>query len=451
MGLRALVLAAFFLGSVPFCFFRPFYGIALWVIVAFVNPHAYIWGATTIPWALLVIVPTTIGTILYVRQGWGGLRERESLLLIALGVWFAITTVVSINTPMFMHHSEDTVVRLSLVTKILIGALVTIPIVNTLEKLRIFMIVIAGCFGLFVVKSFPFIIATGGQFRLYGPPNSMIADNNDFGLALNMTLPLFFFLAQAESERWLKRAFVFLFIATIPAILFTYSRGALIGLVVVGFLMLLRLSMRLRLFLTPVFVLGVLTAMVFAPDSWRDRMGTLNNTSADASAQARLNAWQYSMNLAAEHPLTGGGFATFTHELYVRYAPNSTVEAQTAHSAYFQVLAEHGYTGLFLYLALLVSGFLSAAKIARHARRYGDQTVMHYANMFRFSLVGFAAGAAFLSRAYFDYYFCILACIAILKHVVHQRWNSAEEKAEASEDYEDGHDSVWPPEEVPAL
>jgi probable O-glycosylation ligase (exosortase A-associated) len=279
----------------------------------------------------------------------------------------------------------------------------------------------------------------------------MIADNNDFGLALNMTFPLFFFLAQAESRPWVKRMFGFLCIATIPAILFTYSRGALIGLVVVGFLMLLRLSMGLRLFLTPVFLLGVLTAMVFAPDIWRDRMGTLSSTSADASAQARLNAWQYSMNLAAEHPVTGGGFATFTHELYVRYAPNSTVEAQTAHSAYFQVLAEHGYTGLFLYLVLLASGFLSAATIATKARRYSDQTVTHYANMFRFSLVGFASGAAFLSRAYFDYYFCILACIAILKHVVHQRWSSREEESEASEDYEDGHDSVWPPEGVPAL
>jgi probable O-glycosylation ligase (exosortase A-associated) len=279
----------------------------------------------------------------------------------------------------------------------------------------------------------------------------MIADNTDFGLALNMTLPIYFFLAQSELKPWLKRLFAFLFLATIPVILFTYSRGALIGLTCVGGLMLVKLPMRLRLLIVPAIVFGLLSAVMFAPESWRDRMETLGDTSADASAQARLNAWQYSLHLASDYPLTGGGFATFTHELYVRYAPNSSVEAQTAHSAYFQVLAEHGYIGLFLYLVLLVSGFLSAAKLARQARRYGDQTVMHYANMFCFCLVGFAAGAAFLSRAYFDYYFCILACIAILKRVAHQRWSSATEEAETIEDYEDGHDSVWPPEGVPAL
>jgi probable O-glycosylation ligase (exosortase A-associated) len=312
------------------------------------------------------------------------------------------------------------------------------------------MIVIAGCFGLFIVKSFPFVIATGGAYRIYGPPNSMIADNTDFGLALNMTLPIFFFLAQSESRPWVKRLFAFLFLATIPVILFTYSRGALIGLICVGGLMLVRLPMRLRLLIIPAIVFGLLSAIMFAPESWRDRMETLGNTSADASAQARLNAWEYSLHLASDHPLTGGGFATFTHELYVRYAPNSSVEAQTAHSIYFQLLAEHGFTGLGLYLTLLVSSILSAGKIIKNARLYGDETVIHYANMFRFSLVGFAISGTFLSRAYFDYFFCIVACIAVLKYVSRERWQSLDDGTlEMSAD--DAQDSVWPPQEAPAL
>ena len=68
----------------------------------------------------------------------------------------------------------------------------------------------------------------------------MIADNNDFGLALNMTLPLYFYLAQTEHKRWLKRLFAALFVMTIPAIFFTYSRGALVGLAAVVMLMFLQ-------------------------------------------------------------------------------------------------------------------------------------------------------------------------------------------------------------------
>ena len=61
----------------------------------------------------------------------------------------------------------------------------------------------------------------------------MIGDNTDFGLALNMTLPLYFFLAQAETKRWVRNAWGVMFLITIPAIFFTYSRGALVGLAAV--------------------------------------------------------------------------------------------------------------------------------------------------------------------------------------------------------------------------
>ena len=42
--------------------------------------------------------------------------------------------------------------------------------------------------------------------------------------------------------------------------------------------------------------------------------------------------------------------------------------------------------------------------------------------MFRLSLVGFLTSGLFLGRAYFDYYFCIVACIIVLKHICQQDW-----------------------------
>ena len=74
------------------------------------------------------------------------------------------------------------------------------------------------------------MILTGGSFRLYGPRGSTVFDNNDLGLALNMTVPMFFFLARTATNRRMKQLMWFLFAATIPAVFFTYSRGALIGL-----------------------------------------------------------------------------------------------------------------------------------------------------------------------------------------------------------------------------
>src|SRR5581483_394272 len=110
--------------------------------------------------------------------------------------------------------------------------------------------------------------------------------------------------------------------------------------VVVLALMLLRA--RRRLLLIPVICLGVLIALLFAPPTWKHRMDPTRSDAVDGSAKSRLNAWSYSWNLAKDYPLAGGGFGTFTRELFDVYAPN-TSDIHGPHSIYFQVLAEHGF------------------------------------------------------------------------------------------------------------
>jgi putative inorganic carbon (hco3(-)) transporter len=440
VALRDLVVTAFFLLSLPVCFMRPFYGILLWTVIAFLNPQSFTWSASnSLALAQMVAIPTLAGFLCFVR-GWEALNCREVILIGVLWIWFGITSIVSADTALFVHHSHETWERWSFVSKVLLMVIVSIPIVNSFDRLRILVIVIAGCFGFFVAKAFPFVIATGGAHRLYGPENSMIADNNDFGLALNMTLPLFFFLAQTESKPWMKRVFVVLFAITIPSILFTYSRGAMVGMLVVTLLMFVQL--RQRLLLVPAIILTALLALLFAPDSWKRRMDPANNETLDASAKARLNSWAFARNLAADYPITGGGFSTFTPELFDRYAPEPK-NFHGPHSVYFQLLGEHGYVGLLLYLTLAACCFATTHRLVKEARRRDDITIVHYANMFRFSLVGFLTSGVFLGRAYFDYFFTIVACLVILKKIAYQDWayQDGVEEAEAEPDGDNMTDS----------
>jgi probable O-glycosylation ligase (exosortase A-associated) len=426
VAIRGIVLLSFFLASLPVCFVRPFYGIVLWAIVAFLNPQNFIWmAADTFPWALAVAIATMAGFALFCRDWVRRLVSREVFLILLLWSWFTVTSFVSANTPEFVHHSQDTWFHWWFVTKVLLMTLLTVAIVDSFSRLKILVMVIAGSFGVFVAKSIPFIVETRGGMRVYGPENSMVADNNDFGLALNMTLPLFFYLAQTETKPWLKRTWAFLVVCTIPAVFFTYSRGALVGLIAVSVLMLLR--SRHRLVIIPVIALGILFAMLFAPQTWRNRMDPTTQNALDGSARSRLNSWAYSWRLALNYPISGGGFATFTPELFHRYAPNPKDDTHGAHSIYFQVLAEHGFVGLALYLTLVLSCFATAGRLRKRALAYGDTQVGSYADMFRFSLVGFLASGFFLGRAYFDYYFMMVACLAILNHVATERWAHLDE------------------------
>jgi len=420
MPLRALVLIAFLLGSLPICLMRPFYGIILWIVIAFLNPQSYTWSSfTAFPWAAAIAVPTIIGMLLF-DHDFSGFRSRRFAWIVMLWIWFTITTIISTNTPEFEHHAVDTWQRWNLVSKVLLMSACTIGIVSTFDRLRSMILTIAACFGLYVAKSLPFIIVTGGAFRLYGPEHSMIADNNDFGLALNMTLPLYFGLALTEPRRSVRLVAVFLFVITIPAVFFTYSRGALVGLSAVFALMVLQ--SRRRLALLPVLAIGVAVAVFFAPDAWKERMDLTSPEALDASALSRLNSWGYARALAAEHPITGGGFATFTPELYDRYAPMKSDIAFGPHSVYFEVLAEHGYVGLLLYLSFVMSCLLTTRRLRNEARRRGEPQIAQYAQMLQFSLFGFLVSGVFLGRAYFDYFFTIVACLIALEHVARAKW-----------------------------
>jgi len=420
MPLRGLLLVIFFMGSLPFCLFRPFYGVILWVVVAFLNPQSYTWSAFDVfPWGMAVAIPTLGGMLLFDRR-FDRLKGRDVWLLAALWAWFTLTTVVSVNTAALAHHATDTWDRWEFVSKILIMTFCLIPIVSSFARLRALLVTIACCFGFYVAKAFPFIIATGGAFKLYGPDKSMVADNTDFGLALNMTLPLYFYLARTETRPAVKWVFRALFLMTIPAIFFTYSRGAVLGLVVVAGVMMLRSKRRYALI--PAIVLAAVFAVGFAPDKWKERMDPTSGQVLDASAQSRLNAWAFARGLAADYPITGGGFATFTPELYDQYWPAPIGTIYGPHSVYFQVLAEHGYVGLVLYLSVVVSCFATTRRLRKHAREVHDAEVDQYARMLELSLIGFLVSGVFLGRAYFDYYFTIVACVIVLRQAAQERW-----------------------------
>jgi hypothetical protein len=116
------------------------------------------------------------------------------------------------------------------------------------------------------------------------------------------------------------------------------------------------------------------------------------------------------------------------------YAPAVTKTIHGAHSIYFQVLAEHGYVGLILYALFILFSLTDTHRLVWQARRRGDHLVQQYATMLRFSLAGFLISGAFLGLAYFDYFFWIVACLAILRGVARAEWSAASAEDSEPED-----------------
>ncbi len=415
MPIRDIIISTLLFASIPPCFFSPFWGISMWIVVGMLNPHEFMWKmAFEFPWALLVALPTLIGFAIFTRK-WTRLASSQTVLIVVLWLWFTFTTIHNSSMPEFSGFAADTWRRWGLVSKVMLMAVMMTAIVDSWARFRTLILVVCGSIGLLVVKALPFMLLTSGEFRVYGPRGSMLADNNDFGLALNMTLPMFFFMARVDPKPRIRKVMTFLFFATIPSIFFTYSRGALIGFAVILTYMILKL--RQRFVLIPVLVLAAAFGFLLTPERWQHRMDFARSGALiDESALSRINAWTYCWRLAHDYPLMGGGFEAFTPELFQRYAPNPA-DVHGPHSIYFGVLAEHGFVGLALYLLLLGSCFVDLAKVRRFARREGDERIRGYANMIEICLLAFLIVGTFLGRAYFDYYFTLVACTAMLKRL----------------------------------
>ena len=117
---------------------------------------------------------------------------------------------------------------------------------------------------------------TGGNWMILGPPGTFFEANTEIALVLNMSLPLTFYLAREEQRRWLRNILRAVFVLTIIAVPFTYSRGGVVGLAVV--LGVLFIRDRARLMLLPVALAGLVAFSMFAPQQFFDRIETLRNT-----------------------------------------------------------------------------------------------------------------------------------------------------------------------------
>ena len=144
----------------------------------------------------------------------------------------------------------------------------------------------------------------------------------------------------------------------------SYSRGALLAIAAMGAFLWLKSKEKLAIGLALVLVVPVL--LLAMPSQWHERMDTIKEYKADASAMGRVNAWHMATNLALDRPL-GGGFQIYDAGVFARYAPVPE-DIHAAHSIYFQVLGEHGFIGLFLYLALGVLTWRTGSWVIKNAR-----------------------------------------------------------------------------------
>jgi probable O-glycosylation ligase (exosortase A-associated) len=416
--MRDFIVLAIILGSVPICLVNPYFGVLMWYWVTYFNPHRFTWGmAYDFPVAAVIAVPTLIGAI-FAKKSFRSLITREGILLLLLWIWYTFTYLYAQGIPLFAGNMIDAAYEMNHISKILLFTFVMILLVNTKERLRGVVLVTAWSLGLLAVKGALFGLRTSGEARVWGPSDSFLSDNNAFGLALNMCLPLLFFMARQEKRKWMRIAIWITFASTILVVLLTYSRGALLGLGVVLFALIMKSRHKaIGAFLMVIVAFSVFS---FAPDAWMARMGRFFSGDLDESAQQRLVSWGTAWNFSHDYPITGGAFDVLPNvDVFQRYQPRPLplgFLSSGPHSIYFQLLADQGFPGLALFVFLIGSCYWTLWRTRVMARAIPTaQYLIPYTHMVEVSILGFMVSGAFLGFVYLDVIYQMIGLVVVIK------------------------------------
>ena len=417
--MRDIVLFIGLIGSVPFILRRPTLGVFLWVWVGVMSPHRLTWGfAYDFPFAQVIAIATLLG-MLYTKEPKQLPDNPMVKVLFLMMLWMSITTV-------FAFYPSESMDMWLKVLKIQFMLFITLYLLHTKQHVQVLMAVLAGSVAFYGIKGGIFTIKGGGEEMVLGPAGSFIEDNNDLALAVVMTIPLLYFLYLQTRKRWLQWGLLASMVLCGFSALGSQSRGALLG--IGAMLVFFWLKSRSKIAIGLMLVVLVPVAYQFMPEKWHARMMTIETYEEDNSAMGRINAWKMAINLTKDRPIIGGGFEIYNGDIFGRYAPNPR-DIHAAHSIYFQVLGEHGYVGLALFMLLGILVWRDSSWIVRKARGRNDlQWASDLARMIQVSMIGYAVGGAFLSLAYYDVPYNLLVVIVLTRRLVEKAPQSTAQK-----------------------
>lgn len=194
---------------------------------------------------------------------------------------------------------------------------------------------------------------------------------NVLGQYLIITLPIIFSLFCYERRPTQKTVWLGVFAACFLCLIYTWSRGAWVG-VMLGIVVFLLLKDKRWIVLC---ILGVLVMPFILPETIMSRLLSIGNTS-DSSTAYRVSVWIASARMAMDFWMSGVGFGSDAFAaVYSGYALNGAGFALHSHNFYIQLVTDMGIGGLITYLLMIATAYREIALVKSRDTMIGNVTL----------------------------------------------------------------------------
>jgi len=407
----------------PICMFSSFVGVLLWVWVALLSPNELLYGfMSAVPLNKIVAIATL--TVLFIS------REKKDPYLdttLTLLLCFAASCTISWLTALAPGADTDDLYQ-KLIKGIVLAFVISTVMVSR-HRIHLLVLIVVVALGFLAVKEGLISLLTAGGHKILG--SGSIGDNNSLATALLMAIPLNFYLARYSAVRAVRIGLYVTLGLSLVTVVMTFSRGGFVGMLVLAAFMIK--NSRNKLASLAVVATAGIVIYAAAPDSWFERLHTIQDANNDNSFMGRVVAWKMSWLIANAHPLFGGGPHSVQHlSVWTAYrpflptldfiqTPKADVMPHAAHSIYFEMLGDNGFVGLLLFIAAIASALWNCRRIVRLTRHEPSLAWAYdLARLAQISFVVYLITGAALSMGYFELVYIMLALTSRCHRTVKQ-------------------------------
>ena len=396
-----LVYAITILGSLG-ALWTPVIGLFVYVGLAVLRPQ-FIWGfaGDFENISLVVGIATLVGWVLH---GCGSLKIGRGKGIVAL---LGVFSVLSIASGLQARDSSLSYDALISMAKFVMPFMIGVTLLDSEKKTRTMMWVIVLAQG---YVGFEMNLAYLKGYNIAGDGFGGM-DNNCFGVSLVSTIGPALALA-LSTKKWSERM-----VATVAAALImhttllTYSRGAMVGLLIVGATAFVIMPKRPK-YIAALIVISLLAVRFVGPQlEARYATAFADEADRDESAESRIDLWADCLRIAEQHPFLGigpGNFQVVAEDL--GWAPG-----KQAHSTWMQTMAENGFPGFLVLFLFFVLPIFQLWPIARAKLSDANRYQVGVATGIIMCVVGFIVTGQFVSLAGLEIpYYAVMIGIGLL-------------------------------------
>ncbi len=279
------------------------------------------------------------------------------------------------------------------------------------------------------------VLAINGMLHGGRGVGGWLGDENDFGMEMNVAVPIAFFMHQAAATQRSKLLYMGLLGLFVMSVVATSSRGAFLGLLGVGAYCWFYSPRKILSLIVGLCLVGLV--LVAAPQEYWDRINSItdDSTMETGTAGQRMFTWGIGWEMFLANPILGVGQSNFPWTIgeYLggRTWQTKSLAGRQAHSLYFTLLPELGLVGVVLFSSMVYLNYRDTrtsrwVKNASHrtVRQPKDESITEdevgrvalFGNAILGGLIGYLITSAFISTLYYPTFWILMGLAVALRN-----------------------------------